>query len=124
MSPLRLTAVAFVAADRRRPQGVVDWPRSRNQWLPLPASRRYNAVGGIRAEDEDAGRRASSLITLLLFRQLCEQSAKLNIPTFPIQGGFHRLDVATIRGSSRRLTPRADDTEPPLSRGDSVKMGS
>ena len=44
------------------PVGAADRPRSRNQWLPLPASRRFHAVGGIRAEGEDAGRRASSLI--------------------------------------------------------------
>ena len=41
-------------------------------------------------EDEDAGRRASSLTTLLLFKQLCEQPAKLNIPKLPIQGDSHR----------------------------------
>ena len=86
----------------------MDRPRSRNQCLPPPPRGVITPSVASGPEDEDAGRRASSLTTLLLFKQLCEQPAKLNIPKLPIQGDSHRRSPWRTR---RSRNPRVVQAE-------------
>lgn len=87
------------------PIELVHWPRSRNQWPPLPALRRVRAVGGIRAWAEGAGRRASSLPDTTPIEGACVSQPELT--SRKLRSTAPRSsEIAPTRSTTRESAPR------------------